>query len=67
VKAITGETETFAVVRERRDDGSTVRTVKRGTQVERRAITLLADRGAPSWVIERATVLADEQLARDDL
>jgi len=67
VKAITGETETFAVVRERRDDGSTVRTVTRGAQVERRAITLLADRGAPSWVIERATSLADEQLARDDL
>jgi DNA mismatch repair ATPase MutS len=67
VKAISGETETFAVVRERRDDGSTVRTVRRGAQVERRAIALLADRGAPAWVIERATVLADEQLARDDL
>ena len=65
VKAIAGETETFAVVREQRDDGSTVRTVRRGAQVERRAITLLAERGAPAWVIERATVLADEQLTRD--
>jgi hypothetical protein len=67
VKAISGETETFAVVRERREDGSTMRTVKRGAQVERRAIALLADRGAPRGVIERATLLADEQLARDDL
>ena len=67
VKAISGETETFAVVRELRDDGSTVRTVRRGAQVERRAITLLAERGAPSRVIERAIVLADELLARDDL
>lgn len=66
VKAIGGETETFAVVRERRDDGSTIRSVRRGAQVERRAIALLADRGAPQWVIERATILADEQLARDD-
>ncbi|MFI5232560.1 MAG: hypothetical protein ACHQSE_08600 [Gemmatimonadales bacterium] len=67
VKAIGGETEAFAVVRERRDDGRMVRTVKRGAQVERRAIGLLAERGAPAWVIERATTLADEQLARDDL
>ena len=66
VRAIRGETETFAVVRERRDDGSTIRSVKRGAQVERRAIGLLAARGAPAWVIERATLLADEQLARDD-
>lgn len=67
VKTIGGETETFAVVRERRDDGSTVRTVRRGTEVERRAIRLLADRGAPAWVIDRAMIIADEQLARDDL
>lgn len=67
VKAIGGETETFAVVRERRDDGSTVRTVRRGAEVERRAIRLLADRGAPAWVIDRAMILADEQLARDDV
>ena len=67
VRVVGGETETFAVVRETRDDGSMVRTVRRGAQVERRAITLLASRGAPAWVIERATTLADEQLARDDL
>jgi hypothetical protein len=66
VRAMRGEIETFAVVREERGDGTTVRTVRRGAHVERMAIALLADRGAPAWVIERATMLADEQLARDD-
>lgn len=66
VKSVGGEFETFAVVRERRDDGRTIRTVRRGAQVERRAIALLAARGAPARVIDRATVLADEQVARDD-
>jgi hypothetical protein len=66
VKAIRGQVETFMVAREQRDDGRMIRTVRRGAHVERMAIALLADRGAPASVIERATILADEQLARDD-